>query len=168
MKSLQYIRLQILKSPELDRVSQVESHQCWVGSKLLTQWQNSSCILRGCWPSLWQGHFVRSCSIWRSAGFPGSFSAELISSWALPSMYLYMELFHPMCRILHFPLMNFTRFLSAYLSSLLRSLWIAAHSNCTQSLWYTYGVFHLMLLNHYLWKIFRKSHYLNFEHYQNF
>jgi len=54
------------------------------------------------------------------------FSANLLSSWAAPSIYWCMGLSLPRCRTLHFPLLNCMRFLSAHFSSLLRSLWLAA------------------------------------------
>lgn len=56
-----------------------------VKTPLLTQWQNSSCILEGHWPSLWQGHFVVSCSIWCSAGFPGPFLQSLFPAEHSPT-----------------------------------------------------------------------------------
>lgn len=49
-----------------------------------------------------------------------SYSSKLLSSWAVPSIYIF---FLPMCRIWYFPLLNFIRFLSAHFSRLLTSLW---------------------------------------------
>ena len=57
---------------------------------------------------------------------PRSFSVKLLSSWSAPSRYWCLGLFLPMCRMLHFPLLNCMRFQSAHFSSLLRSLWMAA------------------------------------------
>ena len=57
---------------------------------------------------------------------PRAFSAKLFRSWSAPSMYWCMDLFLPRCRTLHFPSLNFMRFLSAHSSSLLRSLGMAA------------------------------------------
>lgn len=50
---------------------------------------------------------------------PRSFSAMMLSSWC-------PVLFHPTCRTLHIPLLNFMRFLSSPFSSLSSSLWMAA------------------------------------------
>lgn len=49
----------------------------------------------------------------------GSFTANLFSRWAVPSMYLCLGWFLPGCRTSHFPLLNYTGSLSAYFSSLL-------------------------------------------------
>ena len=48
---------------------------------------------------------------------PTSFSPKL-STWVTPSLYWCMGLFLPRCSTLTFSLLNFTRFLSAYFSSL--------------------------------------------------
>ena len=56
---------------------------------------------------------------------PTPLSAKL-SGQLSPSLYWYMRLFLPMCRTLHFPLLNFSRFLSALFSSLSRSFWMVA------------------------------------------
>lgn len=50
---------------------------------------------------------------------PWSFSAQLLSSWVAPSMSWYLELFLPMCKSLHFSLLNFMKFLSALFTHLL-------------------------------------------------
>ena len=55
-----------------------------------------------------------------------SFSAKLLYSQEAPSMYWCLGLFRPCCRTLHFPFLNFMKFLSAHFSILLRSLWMAA------------------------------------------
>lgn len=62
---------------------------------------------------------------------PGSaghqcFSAKLISSWFVSSLWWWMRLFLPRCRALHFPLLEIMRLLLTYFSSLPRSLWKAA------------------------------------------
>ena len=57
---------------------------------------------------------------------PRSLSAELLSSRSTPSLYWCMGLFLPRCRTVHLPLLNLIRFLSAQLSSLSRSRWLAA------------------------------------------
>jgi len=61
-----------------------------------------------------------------STSTPRSLSAELLSNRSTPSLYRCMGLFVPRCRTLHLPLLNFIRFLSAQLSSLSRSRWMAA------------------------------------------
>ena len=57
---------------------------------------------------------------------PRSHSTELLSRRSTPSLYWCMGLFLPSCRTLHLPLLNLIRFLSAQLSSLSRSRWMAA------------------------------------------
>jgi len=59
---------------------------------------------------------------------PRSLSAELLSSRSTPSLYWCMGLFLPSCRTLHLPFLNLIRFLSAQLSNLFRSHWMAAQS----------------------------------------
>lgn len=49
------------------------------------------------------------------------FSTKLLSSWSDPRIEEYMGLLVPTCRVLHFPLLNFIRFLFANFSSLSRS-----------------------------------------------
>ena len=63
-----------------------------------------------------------------STSTPRSLSTELLSSRSTPSLYWCMGLFLPRCRTLHLPLLNFIRFLSAQLSSLSRSHWMAAQA----------------------------------------
>ena len=53
-------------------------------------------------------------------------STELLSSRSAPSLYWCMGLFLPRCRTLPLPWLNLIRFLSAQLSSLSRSVWMAA------------------------------------------
>jgi len=60
---------------------------------------------------------------------PRSLSTELLSSRSAPSLYWCMGLFLPRCRTLHLPLFNFISFLSAQLSSLSRSRWMAAQAS---------------------------------------
>lgn len=57
---------------------------------------------------------------------PWSFSEKTISNCVAPKMSWCLWLFLPMCKALHFPPLNFMRFLSAYFSSLRKSLWMAA------------------------------------------
>lgn len=52
------------------------------------------------------------------------FCVRLFSSWAAPSMYRCLGWFPPRCRTLHFPVMNYTGFLSVHFSSLLH--WMTA------------------------------------------
>ena len=61
-----------------------------------------------------------------STSTPRSLSAELLHSRSAPSLYWCMGLFLPRCRTPHLPLCNLIRFLSAQLSSLFRSHWMAA------------------------------------------
>ena len=58
---------------------------------------------------------------------PRSSPAKLFFSRLVPSTYWCLELFLPRSRTLHFPLLNLLRFPLARFSSLLRSLWTAAH-----------------------------------------
>ena len=57
---------------------------------------------------------------------PRSLFTELLSSRSAPSLYWCMGLFLPRCRTLHLLLLNFIRFVSAQLSGLSRSRWMAA------------------------------------------
>ena len=61
-----------------------------------------------------------------STSSPRSLCTELLSSRSAPSLYWCMGLFFPRCRTLHLPLLNLIRFLSAQLSSLSSSHWMAA------------------------------------------
>lgn len=54
-------------------------------------------------------------------GPPLSSSADLLFSWMTPRVFRCMELSLPRCKTLHFPLLNFMRFLPAHFSSLVRS-----------------------------------------------
>lgn len=54
---------------------------------------------------------------------PKSFSVKLLPRQSAPSLYRYMRLFFPRCRIWYFPLLNFMRFLPAHFSSLCPSEW---------------------------------------------
>ena len=56
---------------------------------------------------------------------PRSLSAELLSSSSGPCLYWFMGLFLPRCSALQLPLLNLIRFLSAQVSSLSRSQWMA-------------------------------------------
>ena len=58
---------------------------------------------------------------------PRSISARVLSSWVTLSKKWCLCLFLPRCRPLHFPLLNLMMFLSAYISSLQRSLWMVVH-----------------------------------------
>lgn len=59
-----------------------------------------------------------------------SFSAKLLSSHSFPSLYWFMGLFLPKCRICHFPLLNSMRLLLGHFSSLPKFLWMAAQPSC--------------------------------------
>ena len=68
-----------------------------------------------------------------STSTPRSLSTELLFSRSAPRLYWFMGLFLPRCRNLHLPLLNFIRFLSAQLSSLSRSCWMAAQPSGVSS-----------------------------------
>lgn len=54
------------------------------------------------------------------------FFAKMLQKWSALSLCCWIWLFHHRCRILNLSLLNFTRFLLACFSSLLRPLWMAA------------------------------------------
>lgn len=54
------------------------------------------------------------------------FFAKMLQNWSALTLCCWIWLFHHRCRILHLSLLNFTRFLLACFSSLLRPLWMAA------------------------------------------
>ena len=60
---------------------------------------------------------------------PRSFTAKLLLSWPIPSLSCCLGLSLPRSRTLNFPLLNFTRFLSAHFSSMPRSLWMAEYTS---------------------------------------
>lgn len=106
-------------------------HSRYVSPVLSTERSSSTCwqhfskhSLEG-WGPLLQGHIADSCFPWTPPGFLGlSYKAALYM--ISPSPYQCMGQFFSGWPTLPFPLLNFMRLLSDHLSSLLRSMWMAA------------------------------------------
>ena len=77
-------------------------------------------------------NLVSSADLLREHSIPSSrslikmFSAKLLSSWVVPSLYWCLGLFLSSCKALHFSLLNCVSFLLARFSSLSWSLWMAS------------------------------------------
>ncbi|XP_068788224.1 uncharacterized protein [Struthio camelus] len=120
----------VLGSPELDTVLQVRLHQ-ERGRITSLDLLPTLCLMHPRRPLAFLATRAHCCLMLHllSTGTPRSFFMELLSSRSTPSLYWCMGLFLPRCRTLHLPLLNFRRVLSAQLSSLSRSLGMAAQSS---------------------------------------
>lgn len=111
--------------PRRGRIAPGVSHQCWTERGHLPpagstfSWHS----LEGWWPLL-QGHVAGSCSRGLhqdSRAFP----TKLLCRWSAPSILVHGDNFYGWTT-LSFPLLKSMKLLSDHLSSLLRSMWMAA------------------------------------------
>lgn len=116
----------VLGSPELNPALQMflttddRAEGSPSGNILLNKAQDAVC------PYLPQGTSLAHVPLY-PPGPPDPFSANLLLSWLALSLSCCMGLFTPRPRTRHLPLLSWLMFLSAQFSSMLRSLWIAAH-----------------------------------------
>lgn len=113
-------------------------HQCWVEEKdHLHSPAGNALPDAGSghhWPFLQEGCVAGSCSRWWPPGPPSHFLPSCFPAGWPPSLYRCLGLFLPRYRTCYFPLLNVKRFLPAHLSSLSRSLCMAAWPSGTSTI----------------------------------